>query len=250
MKLLISFGYDGRKFSGFQKGNGKNSISDRINLVMEKFKLGTDIRFCSRTDRNVSAIRNMMTIITDQDPEKIIGILNHEIDNMYFSSYSRVNEDFNVRHCREKSYIYLYFGNDYAQIYERLKMFEGKHDFSNFTKEKNKNTVREIDRIEPVIIDGLKGFRFKSSGFLWNQIRFIMGWSMKSRNSEPFKEENWERYLAPAENLILENIVYDNVDFRSFENRWKFSIIDKRIKENLTENFLLNNIKRNFSNDL
>lgn len=250
MKLLISFGYDGRKFSGFQKGNGINSISDTINSVMEKFRLGSYIRFSSRTDRNVSAIRNMMTIITDNEPEKILSILNHEIDNIYFSGYSEVNDNFNVRHCREKRYIYLYFGNDYNHIYEKLKVFEGKHDFSKFTKEKNKNTVREINRIEPVLIDGLKGFRFISSGFLWNQIRFVMGWSMKSKNNEPFKEENWERYLAPAENLILENIIYDDVNIKSFENRWKKSIIDKRIEGNLTETFLLNNIKRNFSNSL
>ena len=61
-RLLVGFSYDGSLFTGFQRGNGNRSVEDEIQNCMDQFSLGINLRCASRTDRNVSALNNFLTL--------------------------------------------------------------------------------------------------------------------------------------------------------------------------------------------
>ncbi|MGP6239986.1 hypothetical protein ACNF40_06185 [Cuniculiplasma sp. SKW4] len=219
-RLLIAFSYDGTKFTGFQRGNGLNSVESEILQCVIKFDLGINMRSASRTDRNVSALRNFMTIDTDRRPEDVLGILNSSINDAHFHSYSFVDDNFNVRHSVSKTYAYILpthfkIPNDIEDI---LKKFVGTHDFKNFSKPEGKVTVRTIERIWISEISSFPAIFFKSKGFLWNQIRFIMGYILNDTDYSKDPFENAKRILAPPQNLILIDITYENVALQSFRN--------------------------------
>ncbi len=228
-RLLVGFSYDGSLFTGFQRGNGNRSIEDEIQNCMDKFSLGINLRCASRTDRNVSALCNFLTLDTGQDPKKIMGILNSEIRGMTFHSYAHVGDHFNVRHATMKEYAYIIPSRsiDHEILSERLHKFEGTHDFKNFCRPEGKNTVREIKKIWLSEMSGLPAVFFRARGFLWNQIRFIMGYGLmpENRSEDPFSED-WPRKLAPPYNLILVKIEYEGIKTETYINRSIFKYME------------------------
>jgi tRNA pseudouridine38-40 synthase len=219
-RLLIAFSYDGTRFTGFQRGNGERSVEGSINQCVAEFDLGSKIRCASRTDRNVSALNNFMTVDTVKKPENILGILNSHISGAVFHSYSPVDEKFNVRHSVRKTYAYILSPGSYPEsgLMNTLKKFEGQHDFAHFSRPEGKPTVRTIDRIWLSEISGFPAIFFMASGFLWNQIRFIMGYALNRREDQgdPFLDDL--RILAPPHNLILVDITYENVNLKPFRS--------------------------------
>lgn len=255
-RLLIAFSYDGTKFTGFQRGNGLNSVESEILKCVIKFDLGINVRSASRTDRNVSALKNFMTIDTDRRPLDVLGILNSNIEDAHFHSYSFVNDNFNIRHSVSKTYAYIlpaYFKNR-NDIQAILKKFEGTHDFKNYSKPEGKITVRTIEKIWLGEISGFPAIFFKSKGFLWNQIRFIMGYILNETDFSKDPFENARRMLAPPQNLILVDINYENIALQLFRNGSVAKAIERKY-EIIRNSYIfyneLNNLIRNQnSNDL
>ncbi|EQD79614.1 tRNA pseudouridine synthase A, partial [mine drainage metagenome] len=72
MSFLIKFGYIGTCFTGFQKGNGSNSVEDSILAILKRHDISKSIRSAARTDRNVSASGNVIRLSTEMHPEKML----------------------------------------------------------------------------------------------------------------------------------------------------------------------------------
>lgn len=249
MKYLIKFGYDGTKFSGYQRGNGSRSVEDAIISVLKKYGISEEIQSAGRTDKYVSAAGNVMSLQSREKPEKIIGILNSEIENMFFHSYAEVEDSFNVRHNKLKHYRYTITGDDIflKNTAEIIKKFEGRHDFSFFSRKDSRNPVRTIDRIICTLSDKILQVDVYGKSFVWNQIRCIVGFSKfnAERGNEignPFDIESKFPFLAEPEPLILMDVEYENVIFkrkfkagkiRSLENKLQSIENEKRNLEAL-----------------
>ena len=57
-------------FSGFQRGNGENSVEDSIIRCLEKNHMPGEIHSAARTDRGVSAVGNVFSMESDESIEK------------------------------------------------------------------------------------------------------------------------------------------------------------------------------------
>lgn len=241
MRYLLGFSYAGTKFTGFQRGTGERSVEDCILHVLNENSLGVNFRCCSRTDRGVSAIMNTCTIDTDRNAVDIIGILNSSLEDIYFHEYAKVDDDFNVRRVMYKKYIYIIPETGIFPLIklEDLKKFEGEHDFSNFCKLNGRNTRRTVMEIDEFHRNNMRYISFKARGFLWNQIRFMMGYAMersreKRTSEEPFSEEYRVRRLAPAEFLFLEEITYDGIEFRKVIRKSTRKKVERSYMNSLT----------------
>ncbi len=248
MRLIIKFGYFGWEYSGFQRGNGSNSVEDSIIKVLEKAGITDKIQSAARTDRGVSAISNAFVVDTEKKPSMVMGILNGRIPGMVFHSYTKVDEDFNPRYCDYKTYRYI-VRKDEAGPYLRqaLKPFRGKHDFRNFCKMDERNPIRTIRSItirtkgDRIFID------YKARSFLWNQIRSITAYALEHSFSEiqddPFALEAKYPKLMGPEGLVLMDMVYENIEFTQYvplsKKKYLTSLLrSEDMRHEIMENFI------------
>ena len=208
MYYLIKYGYDGKSFCGFQRNNGDSSVENVILKVLKKYSISEDMESAARTDKNVSAAGNVLLINTEESIEKIMKILNSQIKNMFFYAYFKSIEYINPRHNELKKYSYIISKKyDINAIMGTLKKFIGTHDFINFCRKDNRNTIRTIENIN---YDELQDFfliNFYGRSFIWHQIRNIMGFALRYYNTDmdPFLMESHFSYISKPEQLILMN---------------------------------------------
>ncbi len=230
MNLLIKFAYDGTRFSGYQRGNGSNSIEGAILSVLNETGIARQIKSAARTDRNVSALGNVVMITTDERPDKVLGILNSRISDMVFHSYAMVDEGFNPRHCVQKKYSY-FIRNPPENLRNKLQKFVGRHDFRQFCRKDQRNSIRTIDRIDYTEESGGAKAVFYGKSFVWQQLRSIIGYALANPDTEidPFGQKIERRMVAPAEPLVLEDIVYEGVEFTPLVSGSKQAAIRERM---------------------
>ena len=239
MNLLIKFAYDGTKFSGYQRGNGSNSIEGAILSVLEETGIARQIKSAARTDRNVSALGNVIMVPTDERPDKLIGILNSRISEMVFHSYALTDEAFNPRHCIQKKYSY-FISSPLENLGKVLQKFVGRHDFRQFCRKDQRNSIRTIDRIDYTVEGGGAKVVFYGKSFVWQQLRSIIGYALANPDPDmdPFDLKIEKRVVAPAEPLVLEDIVYEGVKFIPLVSGSKQAAIrEKMISAILCEKF-------------
>ncbi|MCL4314462.1 MAG: hypothetical protein M1454_01875 [Candidatus Thermoplasmatota archaeon] len=249
---LIRIGYHGYMFTGFQKGNGDRSIEDEIIRT-----LGNEavfIRSASRTDRDVSAVANVVQIETEKPPRMIIHRMN-SIHGLFAWGFASVDKKFNARHAKQRRYLYILDAQriDAGLLEKRLRKFEGTHDFSSFCRKDHRNTVRTIDGISLMKSGTLISVEFVGKSFLWNQIRGIMAFSIKE-DSDPFSLKGRYPYLADPSGLILLSVEYEDINFtdvlekpivrnifrernRAASDYTLFSILQRYVSQNTNNRF-------------
>ncbi len=199
--LALKFAYDGRKFHGFQRQPNQRTVEGEIRSALKRIGI-KDYTYASRTDRGVSALGNVVVLSTDMSPNGIAAYLNSSLRDIFFHSYSVVDEDFNPRHANERWYRYilptveqddenlnpavLLNGAPISLNIERAnrtaRLFPGRHDFSNFCRANEaKETVRRILNVDIRFeqrIAGLPAFLIidiRGESFLWMMVRYIVG---------------------------------------------------------------------------
>lgn len=207
---------------------------------------------CSRTDAMVSANQLVVELFTYQplDIDEFTDLFNLNLPaDIRATAIEETHADFNIiQHAKKKHYQYFFsFGQknhpfsapfitgliDYLDIDKMMKgakLFEGKHNFSNFIYKPKDTTRRErvIDQayIELNTIYTANFFPEKSyvfhcigDGFGRHQIRLMMGQlirlgrneidtetlrqSLKSDHMPPFD------FLAPPSGLVLNGVEFD-----------------------------------------
>ncbi|WP_393971995.1 hypothetical protein OXIME_000594 [Oxyplasma meridianum] len=230
-KYFIKFSYIGFMFSGFQRGNGDNSIEDSIIRCLERNGMDGEIHSAARTDRGVSAVGNVFSMEADKPIEKIMGILNAGVKNCVFHSFANVTKGANPRHNKMKHYRYFLPWIDDHIAFDRFIMkFKGEHDFSGFCRRDHRNPVRTISEIRSTWENGYGFIDFYGRSFVWNQIRSIVGFSMKhftEQDYNPFTNGVVNSYIAPAENLVLIDITYEGIKFRRVPIRSKEKYVSR-----------------------
>jgi len=227
MRIAIKFAYDGKFFHGFARQPDLKTVEGDLINALVKQNIIKDLnesffRIGSRTDKGVSALGNVVAFNTNFFKKDIIKNLSDELENILIYGYAEVDSDFNPRYAKYRHYRYFLKndGFDFEKLIDAANVFTGKHNFSNFARvESFKDPVRTIDNIvfseenNIIIID------FFAQTFLWHQIRRIvsslekigMGKIEKDQiiNALNNPKEKFDFGLAPAEPLILQDVIYD-----------------------------------------
>jgi len=247
MRIAIKFAYDGRNLHGYARQPNLTTVEGELIKSLVKHGFIHDaktslFRSASRTDKGVSALGNVASFNTNISKNQILETLSDIHPSIIVYGKKEVKSDFNPRHAKQRKYrYYLPTDNlDVEKIASTLPHFIGKHNFSNFARlESFKDPIRTIDSIETSLENNRLIIDFSAQTFLWHQIRRIISALIKVGNGKiergqlidalgvPDKKVDYG--LAPAEPLILMDIVYD-FNFGCDEN--SFSKIDS-LKEKL-----------------
>ncbi|MGC8608312.1 MAG: hypothetical protein ACP5UV_00380 [Thermoplasmata archaeon] len=244
---FFKFGYIGSDFTGYQRGNGRNSVEDNIDKILAKNGIDSKISSAARTDRGVSALGNVFMLETSRKPTDIAGILNSSTYSIFIRGYAQLNgTGMNPRHCTLKMYRYFIFNEklNCKDVIDIAKLFIGTHDFSHFSKKDSRNPVRTIDRIECGEYGNALYLDFFGKSFVWNQIRSIVGYVIKNINAhdtrDPFSLEARYPYISDATGLILMDIFYEGITFIPIQRKNKK--LEKILEENLIKSYIISNV--------
>ena len=259
MHVALKFGYDGWLFEGYANQNIKDpprtvegevlkalgrlaGVKGNPEAVRKALAFGSS----SRTDKGVCAIGNVMAFKLDMDPVTAIHALNGMVDGCFFWAYATVPNDFQPRHATARHYRYrimdTYSNAGFKRMIEAGAEFLGEHDFKAFStkdrSEPDKGTVREITDIRLRREGDMIQLDLFSRSFLWHQIRKMVwaldqvGRGKMDKNAIKAllagKAAVTEMGLAPPEHLILMDVFYEGVKFKTVPNLRLETLADRK----------------------
>ncbi|WP_347094271.1 tRNA pseudouridine(38-40) synthase TruA [Streptococcus dysgalactiae] len=245
-KATIS--YDGTLFSGFQRQSHARTVQEEIEKTLQKLASGqpVPIHGAGRTDAGVHAYGQVIHFDLPQkrDLEKLRFALDTQTpDDIDVVDLAIVADDFHCRYQKHsKTYEFLVdngrpknpmmrhyathypYPLDINKMQEAIKDLVGTHDFTGFTAAGTfvENKVRTITEATLVQDDktGFLVFTFSGNGFLYKQVRNMVGTLLKIGNGRmPVEQikvilDSKNRQLAgptPAGNgLYLKEIRYED----------------------------------------
>lgn len=257
---LITVAYDGSNFAGWAKQPRVFTAQGYIENILSKiFSRKINILAASRTDKGVHALNQKFTLRLDffLASQKLKLILVKSLkEYIIVKNVQQVKANFHpIKSVTKKEYRYYIntgeynlFAKKYGWEYNLpldtkkfnsiLTVFQGKHDFFNFSYCRQKDraktlTVRAIEKIRcwKKKNDGFSRWRTKNSSdlltisiiarsFLRYQIRAIIGESVECYEAKQtiqqlkrkliFSEQKSKyKFLAPAGGLYLWKITYN-----------------------------------------
>ncbi|MGT2757058.1 tRNA pseudouridine(38-40) synthase TruA [Streptococcus ovuberis] len=245
-KAIIS--YDGTRFSGFQRQPNERTVQEELEKTLIRINSGQPVTIhgAGRTDAGVHAYGQVIhfDLPQERDVEKLrFGLDTQAPEDIDVVSVEVVSEDFHARYSKHsKTYEFLVdtgrpknpmmrhyataypYPLDLALMQEAIKDLVGTHDFTGFTATGTsvENKVRTITRAT-VEYEGRPNFlvfTFTGNGFLYKQVRNMVGTLLKIGNGRmPVGQikrilESKERSLAgptaAGNGLYLKEISYDD----------------------------------------
>lgn len=220
-RIGLRIAYDGCQFRGFQRQPGKRTVEGEILSALKEIRAIEDAkssryRCSSRTDRGVSALRNVISVDTSFPSDKIQGALNSKLEGIWCTGTALLPPDFDVRRealFREYWYFMSAADLDVTEMRRGAMQFLGEHDFSRYGRADDRNPVRRIILFDISERDSLLLLKVRGESFLWNQVRRMI-WAIGQVGkglAEP-DDISPEGYrlrrigLAPPENLILADV--------------------------------------------
>lgn len=245
--IALVLTYDGSNYHGFQRQ--KNAVAVQ-NILEEKlaciFNENITLSAAGRTDTGVHALNQVVSFFTEGKipTEKIVQASNAILPNdIAIKKSLEMPMEFNARYAvKRKTYIYkIYIGDtpnpffrnyawhlnklDLKIINEALNILKGEHDFSSFVAagSDKKSNIRNMYEANLTQNDDIIKFTFTANGFLYHQVRNIIGalkfLGEKRLTLTNFKEifESKNRKLAPPtappNGLYLAAVEYDGMIF-------------------------------------
>ncbi|BDR59510.1 tRNA pseudouridine(38-40) synthase TruA [Xylocopilactobacillus apicola] len=247
MRYKAILKYDGTRFSGFQlQASNLRTVQGVIENALMKMSKGERIVVfgASRTDAGVHALGQVIHFDYKKflPPEKMRLALNSLMPlDVEFTDVQAVDDDFHARFAaHEKTYLYRVargrfvdpfkrfytthypYPVDLAKIEEALKDVVGTHDFTSFAASGGQavNKVRTISKatVESSESENELKFYFTGDGFLYNQVRIMVGVLLEIGNGRrpvhdflrlyEVKDRKEARWTAPASGLYLQEVHY------------------------------------------
>ncbi|MGF3553702.1 MAG: tRNA pseudouridine(38-40) synthase TruA [Thermoplasmatota archaeon] len=227
MRIAVKFAYKGMKFQGYARQPKLKTVEGEIIKLLIKNNIINNLkeskfRSASRTDKGVSAFGNVFAFNTLLTKNVVFEKLQNQEKDILFYGIKDVDKDFYPRYAKLRVYSYYLKKQDYDinKILDIASVFTGEYNFSNFAKiEQDKNPLRTIENIVITNEDIFFVIDFYAQTFLWHQIRRIVSAIEKFVKNKITKKEienalenpdiKIDLGLAPAEPLILKDIIYD-----------------------------------------
>lgn len=237
--------YNGANYSGWQKQINETSVQKEIEKVLSTiFNTEINIQGSGRTDALVHANNQHFHFEVNDDKKVDLDRLLYSVNSMLpedikIKSFEVVDQEWHARFsAKAKRYIYrvktiakdpfntnLMWLNphpfDYDLLVKSLKLFEGKHNFRDFTskEEDDDNFVREISSIEVNKLGDDVSISFVGNGFMRYQIRFMVGTAFAvatkdidisyiTKHLDSDKPREITHYKAPGQGLYLDEVYY------------------------------------------
>ncbi|MFN4133489.1 MAG: tRNA pseudouridine(38-40) synthase TruA [Candidatus Hadarchaeales archaeon] len=179
MRFAFLLGYDGGNYLGFVRQPEKPTVEGELLKTLKAVGVFHELRLAryrvaARTDRNVSAIGQVVALNAMQPPDPVLinSLLPPDIALL---AVREVDEDFNPRvQALSKHYRYVCEKPENFDVHvarRAAKLLEGKHDFIKFCKkEPGKPTITTVHKIV-VKDEGYLIFDFVAPAFLRQQVR-------------------------------------------------------------------------------
>ncbi len=228
IRIAIRFAYLGDRFSGSQVQPGVRTVEGEMKSTLRRVLKTTDeelnLRIASRTDRGVSALGNVAVLNSPlEDPEVLLRALNAVSDDVFYTSFALVDDDFNPRRASYRTYRYVLpsEGMDIGLARECASLFVGEHDFRRFCRPDGKPTIVTIDSIDVSEEEGAIVLTYTAEFFLWNMVRRIAaairevasGHSTLADVSEALEGRDVNFGIARPDALTLMDVSYEGVSF-------------------------------------
>ena len=248
MRYLITFSYDGSKFSGYQKQVDKITVQSEIEHALKIINDNHSVSLVAsgRTDRGVHAINQKahfdlnVNITLDKLKKALNSIIS---DSIYIKDVIKVNDDFHARfnvkfkeyvykintleyNPIEKDYVYQYNHElDIKKMKIALKYLEGTHNFKAFTKADDikDDYVRTIYKAKITNKDGIINISFIGNGFMRYMVRNMVGTLIEigecKRNPKDIitilesEDRTKAGKTAHPQGLYLKRVEYNNFKF-------------------------------------
>lgn len=245
-KATIS--YDGTLFAGFQRQTKERSVQEELEKTLKKLNSGQPVKVhgAGRTDSGVHAYGQVVhfDLPQERDVEKLrFGLDTQSPEDIDVVAVEQVSDDFHARYNKHsKTYEFLVdsgrpknpmmrhyathypYPLDLASMQEAIKDLVGTHDFTGFTASGTsvENKVRTISQatVERDNKTGFLIFTFTGNGFLYKQVRNMVGTVLKIGNGRmPVSQiktvlESKNRDLAgptaAGNGLYLKEIIYED----------------------------------------
>lgn len=207
-KAIVS--YDGTLFSGFQRQPDARTVQEELEKTLQRLNSGqaVTIHGAGRTDAGVHAYGQVIhfDLPQERDVEKLrFGLDTQAPDDIDVVSVEVVSDDFHARYDKHlKTYEFLVdtgrpknpmmrhyatafpYAVNLAAMQEAIVEVIGTHDFTGFTAAGTSvdNKVRTISEAS-VVRDSdtnMLRFRFTGNGFLYKQVRNMVGTLLKIGN--------------------------------------------------------------------
>jgi len=222
-RLAAKVAYDGQGFHGSARQPGLATAEGEILRALRRARIISDekearFQIASRTDRGVSALGNAIAFNTSLGPFAAVRALNAKLSRVWAWAVAQVPPDFNPRRALERWYRYeLSPAHEIENLQSALSLFQGEHDFRNFTRDRTR-TVLRID--EPIAIqeDDLIALDFRAPGFRWNLVRRLVSAALLVESHAVTLEQlgralegtsRSDLGLAPPEGLTLMDVFFD-----------------------------------------
>ena len=244
MRYLMTFSYDGTNYNGYQKQPNLITIQSVIEQALTKINSNNNviIHASGRTDSGVHAMNQKAHFDLDSsiDSNKIKHALNSLLPkDIYVKEICQMDNDFHARfdvvrkeyiykinigeyNPIEANHIYQYNNNlDTDKIGQALKLLEGEHDFSSFTKmvDEKETYVRTIYETNITIDKNIITIKFVGNGFLRYMVRNMVGLLIEIGSNKKdaneilrlfeVKDRREAGITAPPNGLYLNNVYYE-----------------------------------------
>jgi tRNA pseudouridine38-40 synthase len=238
-KVALKIAYIGSNFYGFQRQPNFRTVEGELIKTLEKLQMFDNVKegrfsIAGRTDRGVHSLGNVISFQSEK--EVIINQINDNLpDDVQILAKAPVRFGFKPRYAMKRHYRYFFKDNfqedqlDIKSIEKLSKIFEGTHDFTNFSKRDQKSPIRKIDKIDVVISKNPDKKSLKlyidvfGESFLWNMVRKMMKVFYEVGHGD-MDLNTVEKLFNPAckynikplspENLVLMNIQYKDIKFQ------------------------------------
>jgi len=243
MRFKIRLSYDGSSYLGSQsQTTSQNTIMGAFYIALENLQIkDSKITASGRTDKGVHAFNQVFHIDVPSfwnSETKLQMALNHQLpDTIHVKHVQRVDDNFHARYSTKKrAYRYILSDNvpnpfeskyvtysthplNITLLKEAIAIFEGEHNFEMFKK--SGSEVKNFQRI--MYKTGIYTYRrktilyFEANGFLYSQIRLMVGFLLKINEGKLTCKELKEQLTckkmyntrpAPANGLYLAKIFY------------------------------------------
>jgi tRNA pseudouridine38-40 synthase len=227
MRIALKFAYDGTRFHGYARQPNVRTVEGELLTILQEQGFIIDVknacvRTASRTDKGVSALGNVIAFNIDNDIKILPRQLFEETEDIFVYGFKQVESGFYPRYAQQRIYRYYLKKDtlDTETLLSTASVFTGEHNFSNFARvEPFKNPLRTIDMIICIEEKDFFILDFYAQTFLWNQVRRVVSALEKVARGKfkqrqiidalSFPEKKMDFGLAPAEPLLLKNVIYN-----------------------------------------